>query len=94
MYATAFKIEVKSSVSENVGHYCGLFGVYGRPDAVELTYLALYSQQHRGEEAAGICSADDNQIVRYTGSGLVTDVFDTRKLEQTPQPPRHRPRPL
>ncbi len=73
-------------MSDNVGHYCGLFGVYGHPDAVELTYLALYAQQHRGEEAAGICSSDGSQIVRYTGSGLVTDVFDKRKLEQLRNP--------
>jgi amidophosphoribosyltransferase len=73
-------------VSDNVGHYCGLFGVFGHPDAVELTYLALYAQQHRGEEAAGICSSDGSQIVRYTGSGLVTDVFDKRKLEQLRNP--------
>ncbi len=73
-------------MSDNPRHYCGLFGVYGHPDAVELTYLALYSQQHRGEEAAGICSSDGSQIVRYTGSGLVTDVFDQRKLEQLRNP--------
>ncbi len=73
-------------MSENVAHYCGLFGVYGHPDAVDLTYLALYAQQHRGEEAAGICSADGAQIVRYTGSGLVADVFDKRKLEQLRNP--------
>ncbi len=73
-------------MGENIGHYCGLFGVHGHPDAVELTYLALYSQQHRGEESAGICSADGDQIVRYTGSGLVTDVFDKRKLEQLRNP--------
>lgn len=53
---------------------------------MELTYLALYAQQHRGEEAAGICSSDGSQIVRYTGSGLVTDVFDKRKLEQLRNP--------
>lgn len=73
-------------MSDQVGHYCGLFGVFGHKDAVELTYLALYAQQHRGEEAAGICSSDGSQIVRYTGSGLVTDVFDKRKLEQLRNP--------
>ena len=63
-------------MSDQIGHYCGLFAVYGHKDAVELTYLALYAQQHRGEEAAGICSSDGSQIVRFTGSGLVADVFD------------------
>jgi len=69
-------------VNQQVVHHCGLFGIYGHSEAVELTYLALYAQQHRGEEAAGICSSDGRQIYRYAGLGLVTDVFDRRKLEQ------------
>ncbi len=73
-------------MSDQVGHYCGLFGVFGHDDAVELTYLALYAQQHRGEEAAGICSSDGRQVVRFTGNGLVGDVFDKRKLDQLRNP--------
>jgi len=61
-------------------HKCGLFGVWGHPDAVSLTYLGLYSQQHRGQESAGICSLDQGQIHRHVGMGLVTDVFTTETL--------------
>ena len=61
-------------------HKCGLFGVWGHPDAVSLTYLGLYSQQHRGQESAGICSLDQGQIHRHVGMGLVTDVFNTETL--------------
>jgi len=60
---------------------CGLFGVFGRADAVELTYLGIYAQQHRGQEAAGICSISDGRIKRHAAQGLVTQVFDQRSLD-------------
>ncbi len=62
-------------------HYCGLFGVYGHPDAVALTHLGLYAQQHRGQESAGICSTDGSRIERVTGLGLVSEVFHKRNLD-------------
>lgn len=65
---------------------CGLFGVYGQPDAAELTYLALFAQQHRGQESAGICTSDGRQIARYAGLGLVGEVLDRRRLEQLRNP--------
>ena len=67
--------------SERIREYCGLFGVCGRPDAVELTYRGLYAQQHRGQESAGICAVRDAVLHRHAGLGLVTDVFDARSLE-------------
>ncbi len=70
----------------DVAHHCGLFGIYGDPEAVEKTYLALYSQQHRGQESAGICSSDGQEIDRRVGMGLVTDVFDRRRLEEVRNP--------
>ena len=68
-------------IPPNIKHYCGLFGVFGHPEAVQLTYLGLYAQQHRGQESAGICSCDHGPINRYAGMGLVTDVFDRRTLD-------------
>ncbi len=56
-------------------HHCGLFGVFGHEDAAELTYLALFAQQHRGQESAGICTTDGRQIVRRAGLGLVTEAI-------------------
>src|SRR6266404_994556 len=35
-------------------HYCGVFGIYGHPNAAQLTYYGLYALQHRGQESAGI----------------------------------------
>ena len=43
--------EVKSLNEE-----CGVFGIWGHPDAAKLTYFGLYSLQHRGQEGAGILS--------------------------------------
>ena len=67
-------------------HHCGLFGIYGHPDAVQLTYLGLHAQQHRGQEAAGICSRGDGPIQRYAQTGLVSEVFTPRVLDQLKNP--------
>lgn len=60
---------------------CGVFGVYGHPDAVQLTYLGLYALQHRGEESAGIVSSDGKKMYAHRGMGLVADVFDETSLQ-------------
>jgi len=54
---------------------CGVFGIYGDPDAVQKAYLALHSLQHRGQESAGIASSDGKTIQCYTGMGTVRRVF-------------------
>jgi amidophosphoribosyltransferase len=59
---------------------CGVFGVFGHPDAATLTYLGLYALQHRGQEGAGIVSSDDGQLIAHRGVGLVSDVFKPHKL--------------
>jgi amidophosphoribosyltransferase len=57
-------------------HYCGVFGVFGHPNAAELTYYGLYALQHRGQESAGIVTSDGNQFCVHKGMGLVSRVFD------------------
>ena len=56
-------------------HYCGIFGVYGHPNAAELTYYGLYALQHRGQESAGIVTSDGRQFYAHKGMGLVPQVF-------------------
>ena len=56
-------------------HYCGVFGVYGHPNAAELTYYGLYALQHRGQESAGIVTSDGRQFHELKGMGLVSQVF-------------------
>jgi amidophosphoribosyltransferase len=62
---------------------CGVVGVSGLPNAAELTYLALYSLQHRGQEAAGIVTVDDAGVSHvHRGVGLVSEVFDAARLSR------------
>src|SRR6266480_6072638 len=61
-------------------HYCGVFGVYGHPNAAELTYYGLYALQHRGQESAGIVTCDGRQFRKHVGMGLVSQIFDSDKL--------------
>jgi amidophosphoribosyltransferase len=61
---------------------CGLFGIFGHPEAAHLTYLGLYALQHRGQESAGIVSSDGARLHLEKGMGLVNDVFTDGKLDK------------
>ncbi len=54
---------------------CGIFGIFGHPEASYLTFLGLYSLQHRGQESAGIVCAEKGEPKSHKGMGLVADVF-------------------
>ena len=68
--------------SREAKEHCGLFGVFGHPEAADLTYLGIYALQHRGQESAGICSARDGYLHRHAALGLVTNVFDQRSIAE------------
>lgn len=56
---------------------CGIFGTVATPEAARLTYLGLYSLQHRGQESAGIVSCQKkSKMILHRGMGLVSKVFD------------------
>jgi amidophosphoribosyltransferase len=59
---------------------CGIFGIFGHPEASNLTYLGLHALQHRGQESAGIVSTDGRQLYMHRGMGHVHDVFPQREL--------------
>lgn len=63
---------------------CGVIGVYNISDASTLAYLGLYSQQHRGQESAGIVTGQDGQFFMHHSMGLVADIFKHRTLERLP----------
>jgi amidophosphoribosyltransferase len=63
-------------------HYCGVFGIYGHPNAAELTYYGLYALQHRGQESAGIVTSDGRRFRAHRGMGLVSQVFTGELLHQ------------
>lgn len=59
---------------------CGIFGVFNHFDAARLTYLGLYALQHRGQENAGIATADGDQVKCEKGNGYVAEIFSEEKL--------------
>jgi len=64
---------------------CGIIGVAGVRDAARVSYLGLYSLQHRGQESAGVVAVDEGGVARaHRGMGLVSDVFDETILSSIP----------
>jgi amidophosphoribosyltransferase len=59
---------------------CGVFGVFGHPDAAALAALGLHALQHRGQEAAGIVAYDGEQFNAHRGMGLVSDNFSSKDV--------------
>jgi amidophosphoribosyltransferase len=59
---------------------CGVFGIYGHPDATAITALGLHALQHRGQEAAGIVSYDGRRFHSERRLGLVGDTFSRREI--------------
>src|SRR5690348_5450788 len=61
---------------------CGVMAVYGHPDAARQVYLGLYALQHRGQESAGIATADGKNLSNIKGMGLVADIFSDDVLDK------------
>jgi len=59
---------------------CGVFGIFGHPDAAAITALGLHALQHRGQEAAGIVSFDGKRFHSERRMGLVGDAFSRREV--------------
>jgi amidophosphoribosyltransferase len=67
----------------NLHENCGVFGIYcPGEDVARLTFFALFALQHRGQESAGIATADGKKIQFYGDMGLVSQVFDEHSLGQ------------
>ena len=72
-----------SAELEDIHEECGIFGVWGHPDAARLTYFGLHALQHRGQEGAGIVSNDHGHLIGHRGLGLLTQVFsDEREIQR------------
>ncbi len=63
---------------------CGVFGIFGHPDAANLTYLGLYAMQHRGQESAGIVTWTGHRMAVEKQMGYVADIFDETRLARLP----------
>ena len=74
---------IQQTFAVNDDHFhdhCGVFGVFAHPEAAKMAYLGLYALQHRGQEAAGICTSDGRELRLAKGRGLVQDVFPPDRL--------------
>jgi len=69
---------------DSIREACGIYGVWGHPDAARLTYYGLFALQHRGQESAGIVASDGERIVFHKGMGLVSEVFDDERVATLP----------
>jgi len=63
---------------------CGVFGIFGHPEAANMTYLGLYALQHRGQESAGIAASDGTKVRISRAMGYVADTFDAATLADLP----------
>jgi len=75
----------RDDLFDKVREECGVFGVFGIPDAAALTYYGLHALQHRGEESCGICTVDSarpyESFAAHRGMGLVKEVFTKEALD-------------
>jgi amidophosphoribosyltransferase len=71
-------------IFHDIHEECGVFGIFGHPEAANLTYLGLYAMQHRGQEGAGICSSDGETMYLEKAMGLVSDIFYEKRLKRLP----------
>jgi len=67
-------------LGEQNGEQCGVFGVFGCPEAARVTYHGLYALQHRGQESSGIAVSDGTEIRGHRGMGLVNSVFGREEV--------------
>ncbi|MBN1164224.1 MAG: class II glutamine amidotransferase, partial [Candidatus Krumholzibacteriota bacterium] len=61
---------------------CAVFGIFNHQDAAQMTYLGLYSLQHRGQESSGIITSDGRRVCEHKGMGLVSKVFTGEVLKR------------
>lgn len=65
-------------------HECGIFGIFGHPEAANLTYLGLHALQHRGQESAGIVTWDGQYLFAHRHMGHVADIFNESVIRRLP----------
>ncbi|RTR25758.1 amidophosphoribosyltransferase [Robertmurraya yapensis] len=61
---------------------CGIFGVWGHPDAAQITYYGLHTLQHRGQEGTGMVVTDGQKLKGVKGEGLVAEIFTQEAIQQ------------
>lgn len=70
----------EQAADDRLHEECGVFGVFGHPEAAKLAFYGLYALQHRGQESAGIAAGDGESLRVHRGMGLVAEVFNPPDL--------------
>ena len=71
-------------MTEGLHDKCGVFGIFGHPEAANHTYLGLHALQHRGQESAGIVAWDGQYMFAHRDMGHVADIFTQPVLAKLP----------
>jgi amidophosphoribosyltransferase len=71
-------------LADKLREECGVFGIYGHPEAARMTYLGLYALQHRGQESCGIVVGNGEQLISEREMGHVSEAFDQTRLDRLP----------
>jgi amidophosphoribosyltransferase len=82
--APGLDFETRDSTDPKLHEECGVVAIYGHPHAAREAYLALYALQHRGQESAGIATADGQHLANIKGMGLVSEIFTDDVLSKLP----------
>jgi amidophosphoribosyltransferase len=84
-------VEDQGNISEGFDRFheeCGVVGIWNVKEAANLAYLALYAQQHRGQEGAGVVALENpgpkSALHAHKGLGLVSEAFDDYDFTQLP----------
>src|ERR1700674_2652154 len=64
--------------------HCGVFGIFGHPEAAKMAYLGLYALHHRGQESAGIASTDGTDVHLHKAMGHVQEIFTPEVISHLP----------
>ncbi len=73
-----------SAKCDKLREECGVVAIHGHADAARMAYLGLYALQHRGQESAGIATADGQKLANIKGMGLVSEIFTDDVMEKLP----------
>jgi amidophosphoribosyltransferase len=84
MFEIGFEDGQEDEFFDKLKEECGVFALYGHPEAANLAYLGLYALQHRGQESAGISTSDGKRIVTRKAMGHVNDIFKPEVLASLP----------
>jgi amidophosphoribosyltransferase len=75
---------IYSKAMHELKEECGVFGIFGHPEAANLTYLGLHALQHRGQESAGITTSDGQNLYSHREMGLVSEIFTEQVIDRLP----------